>query len=253
MREKYDAIVIGGGHNSLVAACYLAKENKKVLLLERNPTLGGATASVYAFDGVAAKLSRYSYLVALLPDQIRSDLGLNFETISRTVSSYTPARDSGILVNRVFDDISRNSISNFTKNETDSVSWEKFYDRIAEFAKKVAPTMLEPLPTSSQIRSLVGEDLWQEFVETPLCKTLDKYFVDDVVKGINHVIDNYDEFRNKSLKTALEKDWNKIVPLSKEEDKKNKDISKHIVSVYDERGERRNKTEIAKDIIDLLK
>jgi phytoene dehydrogenase-like protein len=184
MTEKYDAIVIGGGHNSLVAACYLAKENKKVLLLERNPTLGGATASVYAFDGVAAKLSRYSYLVALLPDQIRSDLELNFETISRTVSSYTPARDSGILVNRVFDDISRNSISNFTKNETDSVSWEKFYDRIAVFAKKVAPTMLEPLPTTSQIRSLVGEDLWQEFVETPLCKTLDKYFVDDVIKGI---------------------------------------------------------------------
>ena len=184
MTEKYDAIVIGGGHNSLVAACYLAKENKKVLLLERNPTLGGATASVYAFDGVAAKLSRYSYLVALLPDQIRSDLELNFETISRTVSSYTPARDSGILVKRVFDDISRNSISNFTKNETDSVSWEKFYDRIAVFAKKVAPTMLEPLPTTSQIRSLVGEDLWQEFVETPLCKTLDKYFVDDVIKGI---------------------------------------------------------------------
>lgn len=184
MFNSYDAIIIGGGHNALVAACYLAKENQKVLLLERNQSLGGATASVYAFDGVGAKLSRYSYLVALLPDQIRIDLGLSFETISRTVSSYTPARDSGVLVNRIFDDISRKSIADFTKNEQDVASWEKFYDRIADFAKKVAPSLLEPLPTSSQIRTLVGDDLWNEFIETPLCKTLDKYFTDDVIKGI---------------------------------------------------------------------
>lgn len=184
MSDRYDAVIIGGGHNALVAACYLALEKKKVLILERNQTLGGATASVYAFDGVGAKLSRYSYLVALLPDQIRNDLGLNFETISRTVSSYTPARNSGVLVNRLFDDISRKSIEEFTKNETDSVSWEKFYNRIAKFAELVAPTMLEPLPTSAQIRSLVGDELWNEFIETPLCETLDKYFVDDVIKGI---------------------------------------------------------------------
>ena len=50
----------------------------------------------------------------------------------------------------------------------------------------------------------------------------------------------------------MDKDWNKFVPLSKEEDKKNRDIAKHTISVYDEEGKRRNKTEIAKDIIDLL-
>ncbi|MFM8329605.1 MAG: NAD(P)-binding protein, partial [Actinomycetales bacterium] len=172
MSDRYDAVIIGGGHNALVAACYLALEKKKVLILEKNQILGGATASVYAFDGVGAKLSRYSYLVALLPDQISNDLGLNFETISRTVSSYTPARNGGVLVNRLFDDISRKSIEEFTKNETDSVSWEKFYNRIAKFAELVAPTMLEPLPTSAQIRSLVGDELWNEFIETPLCETL---------------------------------------------------------------------------------
>jgi hypothetical protein len=51
----------------------------------------------------------------------------------------------------------------------------------------------------------------------------------------------------------MEKDWNKFVPLSKEEDKKNKDITKHIISVYNDKGERRNKSEIVKDIINLLK
>ena len=51
----------------------------------------------------------------------------------------------------------------------------------------------------------------------------------------------------------MDKDWNKFVPLSKEEDKKNKDIAKHLISVYDSEGKRRDKKEIAKDIIDLLK
>lgn len=184
MVEKFDAVVVGGGHNGLVAACYLAKAGKRVAVLEKNSEFGGATASVYAFSGVSAKLSRYSYLVALLPNQIISDLNLNFKTLSRKVSSYTPIGDSGILINRIFDDESKTSIENFTGNSTEADSWQKFYSRMSEFAQKVAPTMLRPLPTESQIRELVGEELWEEFVEQPLSETLEKYFNDDVIKGI---------------------------------------------------------------------
>ena len=90
MAKKYDAVVVGGGHNGLVAATYLAKAGKSVLLLEKSAELGGATASVRAFPEFDARLSRYSYLVSLLPDQIVSDLGINFHTIDRTVSSHTP-------------------------------------------------------------------------------------------------------------------------------------------------------------------
>ena len=85
-----DVVIIGGGHNGLVAATYLAKAGKSVVILEANDEIGGATASVRAFPEFDARLSRYSYLVALLPDQIVSDLGLNFVTVPRTVSSYTP-------------------------------------------------------------------------------------------------------------------------------------------------------------------
>lgn len=184
MAENFDAIIVGGGHNGLIAACYLAKAGKKVAVLEKNSEFGGATTSVYAFSGISAKLSRYSYLVALLPDQIIADLQINFETLSRKVSSYTPVADTGILINRIFDDESRSSIDMFAGNTNEADGWQKFYSRMAIFAERVAPTMLKPLPTESEIRELVGDDLWDEFVVEPLSKTLDKYFANDVIKGI---------------------------------------------------------------------
>ena len=47
--NSFDVVIVGAGHNGLVAACYLAKAGKKVLMLEANSEVGGATTSVYAF------------------------------------------------------------------------------------------------------------------------------------------------------------------------------------------------------------
>lgn len=184
MSQRYDAIVVGGGHNGLVAACYLAKSGFRTLVLEQSGELGGATKSVVAFEGVAARLSRYSYLVALFPDKIKSDLNLQFETISRSVSSYTPWRDSGVLINRQFDQASKDSIAKICGNLTESENWERFYSRVAEFAALVAPTMLQPVPSAAEIKALVGAQLWEEFVETSFEDLLARYFTDDVIKGI---------------------------------------------------------------------
>ena len=93
--KKYDVVIVGGGHNGLVAGTYLARAGKSVVILEANPEIGGATQSVRTFPEFDANLSRYSYLVALLPDAIVQDLGLNFECISREVSSYTPYKNKG--------------------------------------------------------------------------------------------------------------------------------------------------------------
>lgn len=188
MSTHYDAIIIGSGHNGLVAACYLALSGKKVIILEKNDYIGGATTSIEAFKGVEARLSRYSYLVSLLPDQIIRDLSLNFTTISRTVSSYTPyfddEGDKGLLINRNFDKETKESLSLLTGNDEESLAWQNFYSSVLEFAQVVAPTMLQPLPTESEIQELVDPLTWIELVENTLGQTLHDNFFDDLVKGV---------------------------------------------------------------------
>lgn len=123
MNEKFDVIIIGGGHNGLVAACYLALANKKTLILEAQSELGGASTSVRAFPDFDANLSRYSYLVSLLPDQILKDLAIDFETISRKVSSFTPttrsAQDIALLINRELDNESKVSFFDLTGSDAE--------------------------------------------------------------------------------------------------------------------------------------
>jgi len=187
--SNYDVLIVGGGHNGLVAASYLAKAGKKVLILEANHEVGGATTSEQIFPGQDAKLSRYSYLVSLLPDQIVSELGLNFDCISRNISSYTPymtnGKDDGLLVKRNWDKSNSDSFTELTGSEKESKAWLEFYEQVSKFAKAIAPTLLKPLPTTSEIKHLLNDDsIWRMLVEEPIGKTLDKYFSNDIVKGV---------------------------------------------------------------------
>lgn len=187
--NKYDVIIIGAGHNGLVAASYLAKAGQKVLILETNNEVGGATTSEQVFEGVDARISRYSYLVSLLPDQILSDLDLKFETISRKISSYTPylknGKQAGLLVKRVWDQSNVESFKSLTNTEVESKTWYEFYDQVSKFAKVISPTLLKPLPTKSEIKSALADDqIWRMLIEQPLGKVLDERFEDDLVKGV---------------------------------------------------------------------
>jgi phytoene dehydrogenase-like protein len=89
-KSKYDVVILGAGHNGLVAASYLGRAGLSVLVLEKNDYIGGATTSQKVFPDYDARLSRYSYLVSLLPEKIIRDLGLNLELRRRATASFTP-------------------------------------------------------------------------------------------------------------------------------------------------------------------
>lgn len=185
----YDAIVVGGGHNGLVAAAYLARAGQRVAVLERQDHTGGAAVSAHAFAGVDARLSRYSYLVSLLPKKIISDLGLGLELRRRRYSSYTPYGDGrGLLVDNGDDAATAAGFRALTGGDGEFAAWQDFYDRTRRVAETVFPTLTEPLPERAQLRKLVadaaGEETWEALFERPIGEAVESAFADDVVRGI---------------------------------------------------------------------
>lgn len=183
-RSSYDAVIVGGGHNGLVAATYLARAGRSVLVLERAPHVGGAAVSTRAFPGVDARVSRYSYLVSLLPHAIVADLGLRFQTRRRTVSSYTPHGAGGLLVD-ADPARTRASMSALTGSEAAFAAWQAFYATTVRLATALFGTLTEPLRAPADLRARVGDDAaWSAFVERPLGETIEERFDDDLVRGV---------------------------------------------------------------------
>src|SRR5712671_4453206 len=138
-KSKYDVVILGAGHNGLVAATYLARAGLSVLLLEKNDYIGGATTSQRLFPDYDARLSRYSYLVSLLPEKIIRDLGLKLELRRRATGSFTPyikrGHYDGLLISNVDEGQSRRSIVDLTESETEFEQMKKFYNLSRVFAE----------------------------------------------------------------------------------------------------------------------
>jgi phytoene dehydrogenase-like protein len=179
-----DVVVVGGGHNALVAATYLARTGRRVVLLEAQDTLGGAVAGARIFPGVEARLSRYSYLVALLPQVLVDDLGLDLELRSRRVASYTPTPSGDLLVERSEGPDTRASFRALTGSDDAYEAWRTFYARVGELAAVVAPTLTGPLPAVADLRAAVPADVWRDLVERPVSEALERTFTDDTLRGV---------------------------------------------------------------------
>ncbi|MFD5102397.1 phytoene desaturase family protein [Streptomyces albidochromogenes] len=184
VQDSYDAVIVGGGHNGLVAAAYLARAGRSVLVLERLGHTGGAAVSTRPFPGVDARLSRYSYLVSLLPRRIVRDLGLDFAVRKRTVSSYTPSERGGLLVGGG-EERTRESFARLTGGEAEFASWRSFYALMRQVAERVFPTLTEPLPTRDALRARIGDEAaWRMLFEEPIGVAIEEYFADDLVRGV---------------------------------------------------------------------
>jgi phytoene dehydrogenase-like protein len=145
-----DAVVIGAGHNGLVAAAYLARAGMDVLVLERLAAPGGAAVSSSPFSGHADRLSRYSYLVSLFPERIARDLSMLLNLRERRVAAYAGGR---------------------------------LFDRVPGLGvgPRLFDTLLEPLTDEDTARALMDDDA---LVDRPLGELLRERFDDALVRGI---------------------------------------------------------------------
>ncbi len=186
MSDLFAVAIVGAGHNGLTAAAYLASAGKRVIVLEKQPTLGGATVSSQVFEGVDARLSRYSYLVSLMPQRIIRDLKLDVRLQRRRFSSYTPlpGTDRGLLIDNGDPVATAASFASIGAS-TDGKAWNGFYENTARLARALFPTVCDPLLTRSEARAAVGDDrLWDAFIERPVGEVIRDTFSDDLVRGV---------------------------------------------------------------------
>jgi phytoene dehydrogenase-like protein len=192
--HDYDVVIVGGGHNALVAAAYLGRAGKRVLILERLSQVGGAAVSAEAFAGVDAKLSRYSYLVSLLPPRVIEELGLHLTLAPRTIASYTPdpstGGETGLLV--ATNDAERTAAS-FARigAAADAEQFALFSEHCRVLTEALWPTMLEPLPSRSEARARVlasGDEraaaAWDAMIEQPIGGIIERTHASDLVRGV---------------------------------------------------------------------
>ena len=177
-------IVVGGGHNALVAATLLGRAGRTVLVLERRDELGGAAVSGCPFPGVDARLSRFSYLVSLFPRALMEELGLQVELRPRTVGAYTPDGEGGLLVSEDRE-ATRQSMARVTGDPDAHDLWEHFYAVAARVAERLHPTLLEPLRSRQEVRALIDDDeAFTALFEEPLGAMLERFLpASDLIRG----------------------------------------------------------------------
>jgi phytoene dehydrogenase-like protein len=153
---RFDVIVIGGGHNGLVTAAYLARAGRKVLVVERRDVLGGCCNTEEVWPGY--KVSTAAYVNSLLRPEVIRDLELKkygFEMLPRSPSSFTPYPDGRYLMMGPDKAMTQREIAKFSAKDADAYpKYEEMLTRVADF--------LEPLLVHAPPDPFGGfGDLWR--------------------------------------------------------------------------------------------
>src|SRR5437773_1286528 len=151
MPGSYDIIIVGAGHNGLVAATYLARAGMRVLVLERRELVGGACVTEALWPGF--KVSTASYVNSLFRPEIIRDLELGphgFELLPRSPSSFTPFPDGRFLLMGPDKDLTQRQVAQFSARDAEALPrYEAMLERVADF---IEPTLLRTPPNPWSLR-----------------------------------------------------------------------------------------------------
>ena len=153
----FDAIIIGGGHNGLVCAAYLAKAGRKVCVLERRHVLGGCATTEQIWPGY--KVSTAAYVISLFLPQIIRELKLKrygLTILPRSPSSFTPLPDGRSLLMGPDADLCRREISKFSAADADAYpKYNAFLERVAAVLEPIlSQAAPDPLPLPEEWRNI---------------------------------------------------------------------------------------------------
>ena len=191
-----DVVIIGGGHNGLACAAYLAKAGLDVLVLEKRGVVGGAAATEEPWPGY--RVSSASYVVSLMPPQVVRELDLKrfgYEVSIITPDYFVPFPDGTSLT--LWGDVERDAaaIGRFSDRDAAAyMAFDRYFDRVARLLKDllfvVPPNMnLRDLPkwaaTAGRFRKWSGRDLHEtvRLFTMSAADFLDEWFEDERVKG----------------------------------------------------------------------
>lgn len=178
-----DVLIVGGGHNALVAATLLARQGLSVTLFERDERVGGAAVSARPFAGLDVVVSRYAYLVSLFPRELMRALGIRLELRRRRPVSCTPDGERALVVDDVDSEATARSFASIGMGD-EHRRWRQWRRLVRSVASVVAPTLLAPLREAAWFRDRLGAEAWQLLAERPLGASLEEAFDSDLIRGV---------------------------------------------------------------------